>query len=78
MLSNDIKNLSDAYYSVPTHPGKWEKPGKFIPLAPGRVMPLKIEKTVKNREEPLKFVYQKSLDNFLDVWEHCNKHLISF
>jgi hypothetical protein len=26
----------------------------------------------------LKFVYQKSLDNFLDVWEHCNKHLISF
>ena len=39
-------------YRVPTHPGKWEKSGNFIPLAPGRVMASKIEKTVKTGRNP--------------------------
>jgi hypothetical protein len=40
-----------------------EKPGNFIPLSPGRVMPLKIEKTAKIGRNPLKFGCRKSLDN---------------
>ena len=54
-------------YRVPTHPGKWEKPGNFIPLAPGQVMPLKIEKNNKNWEKPLIFStgsYQITLNYF--------------
>jgi hypothetical protein len=37
-------------FRVPTHPGKWGKSWNFIPLAPGRVMASKIEKTVKTLE----------------------------
>jgi hypothetical protein len=55
---------------VPTHLGKREKAGTFIPLTPIRVMPLKTE---KNREKPLKFVYRKSLDNIeLLSNDHCS------
>ena len=51
-----------------------ENPGfLFHSLTHGRVMPLKIEKTVKNWEKPLKFVYLKSLDNIeLLPFEHCS------
>jgi hypothetical protein len=52
-----------------------ENPGfLFHSLTHGRVMPLKIEKTVKNWEKPLKFVYPSlSLDNIeLLPFEHCS------
>ena len=39
-------------YRDPTHPGKQEKPGNFIPLRPGWVIPLKIEKTAKIGRNP--------------------------
>jgi len=37
---------------VPTHPGKWEKPGNFILHAPSQEMPLEIMKMTKTGRNP--------------------------
>jgi hypothetical protein len=43
LLFFSLENLSisQAHIRVPTYPEKWEKPGNFIPLAPGWVMSMK-------------------------------------